>query len=337
MAISTGTKQSRTKRAIREFKKWNEEKYPVYNKKGDEQLVLQEDEIFVPVWDYYKMKFDKCYYVSNMGNILSFKFHDTDQPLVMKKVVGTGGYLQAGNDWRVHKLVWFSFMADAIERKNGQEELPYESPLIYGEAIEKLSDLKKLAKEEVEVHHRNSIRTDNRLTNLELLPDDLHDVLTKMKNMEVEEDKWQKLISSSVDSVNSVEATFIRADEEDTVAYSLTMQDVDSILSDQAKQDLIDISNIMLEERWKKITASIFEIVVSEFGIEYFNKDRYLAFNEEKQSTFFKYEVNKLENGKNIVARQISFPIGIDIDIYWQDGSIYLPNYLAEKDGEEGC
>lgn len=352
---SSGKKQSITKKAKREFDKWNKEKYPIYDEDG-KQLILEDDEIFIPVWDYsrkkkdangmcfikvdgqreykkerynYRLrpgesyvvepKFDLCYYVSNYGNVLSFKFHGTDQPLVMKQTAGTNGYMQVGDTWRSHKLVWFSFMANVIELKQRESdaEFPYELPASYGTDLQTLNDLKYLIKlEDTEVHHRDANVKNNRLDNLEVLPADVHDLLTTMKNTEDPEEQWNKLIESDVLHYYDSKASVIVTDNDDTAIIAVDPEELLQHFSPKAMQQLKDmyLSNYVYE-----ILAQVIDV----FGYPFFN-DKTIFMYIDENNIIASIAVKKIDN--KLEVSQI-LGINVDYDIICQNGSIYFPNY----------
>ena len=364
---SPGKKQSNTKRAIKEFDKWNEEKYPVFNEAG-KQLILKEDEVFVPAWDYsnrkknkngkylvkaphrrkYKEvssgyilndeeawvvdpKFDLSYYVSNYGNVLSFKFHGEKKPLLMTHSPATGGYLQVGDDWRSHKLVWFSFMADAIKKTeaNPEIELPYKNPLIYGTEVAELKDLRKLTNLiDAEVHHEDLDVTNNALENLEVLPKDVHEFLTEFQNTDIEK-RWEKFRKSGSRHYydGTDEATILLMEDE-----YMDKDEKPRAIIDHASQGEVwkhmtpDVQKKLLDEYWIELSKVVFSNTLNVVGKDFFMRDIYMALNVNNQ---WKYLIYK-KKAKQHTAYFIENHSNIDWDIIYTDDNIYIPNYIFE-------
>lgn len=72
---SPGKKQSNTKKALKAFKEWDKNRTPIYNN-GKEPFQAADDEIFA------RFPFDKCLFVSNYGNIISF--HNSEKPILLQ-------------------------------------------------------------------------------------------------------------------------------------------------------------------------------------------------------------------------------------------------------------
>lgn len=348
---SAKSRQKTTNRAKSAFRKWEKERYPIYDKDGI-PLIQHEGDIFVPIWDYshrkqdsegfyyvktqnsksrIKVKYDytlqkgesyvvdpkidKTRYVSLHGEIISFRFHGTDKPLLMTKTVSTRGYLLVGESLRVHKLVWFSFMADAIQRRkiNPNEELPYDLPLSYGVEIKTLSDLKKLS--DHEVHHRDSDVTNNVLWNLELLPNDVHDTLTDMRKYE---DKWNRFVRSNAKQYYTDKSSIFIANDDDVVALALDQAELDKNLSSKVKKELNN-------SYWTYISQNAFNQVLEQVGSDFFDCTRYMCIEVNGMHSFFKFE--REEAG--LMVFKIEAPEDIDIDILCKNDKIYLPKDIA--------
>lgn len=346
---ASGKKQSNTKKSIREFNIWKQEKYPIYDEDG-KQLVLKKDEVFVPVWDYcrkkktpdgfyfvkvfgknahkkvrsgYKLqpgetyvldpKLDKGYYVSNYGNVLSFKFFGIQQPLWMKKSESTNGYMQIGDNWRLHKLVWFSFMADAL---NGQqetdEELPYILPLSYGVCLESIRNLKNLSKmKNIEVHHIDSDTQNNSLENLEVLPEDVHCLLTDMKNTDNQEKQWQKFKGSTALHYHQKKATIAVSNECDVRIESIDQNELWNKFSSVAQAQV-------LNSEWYHTVIRVIQCVGSD--LEWMKDEIYLVVEDMERATWF--HILKKKNQITRIERVLD-PSGIEADITYYNGHIY--------------
>lgn len=166
---------TKTKRAKKLFKQWQDGELWISD------LTVRPDEIFVPIWDERLQKINYRYYVSNYGQVLSFI---NPEPKVLKNYEVTGKYLECGNKWRVNRLVWFSFMVDAI-RRNQQLDPEYDE-------IRSINDLRKLR--DVNIHHVDKNPQNNQFINLRAYKTEIHDMLHKIDKTKDEIERL-KLIS----------------------------------------------------------------------------------------------------------------------------------------------
>ena len=65
------TKARKTKEAKKSFATWNKNRTPITDEQGN-TIVVPEDEIFVPLYDYLEKKLRPKYYISNKGRVISF-------------------------------------------------------------------------------------------------------------------------------------------------------------------------------------------------------------------------------------------------------------------------
>lgn len=148
---------------------------------GDVEWKAKDGERFVHAYNWYDDRLEAGYAVSDYGTVISFT---DEKPLILsqpavegyKEVSLTVRQKETGEarsrTFRVHRLVWFSFTYDMLKNN---EKLPSQ----YYE-IRSLEDLAKLAKSDIEVrevHHMDGQKGNNLLSNLELLPKDIHDIL----------------------------------------------------------------------------------------------------------------------------------------------------------------
>lgn len=148
---------------------------------GDIEWKAKDGERFVHVYNWYDDRLEAGYAVSDYGTVISF----TDENPLIFSQPAVEGYKEVSlsirqketgkvksKTFRVHRLVWFSFTYDMLKNN---EKLPSQ----YYE-IRSLEDLAKLAKSDIEVrevHHMDGQKGNNLLSNLELLPEDIHDIL----------------------------------------------------------------------------------------------------------------------------------------------------------------
>ncbi len=209
--------------------------------KDDNEFIPDSDEIFVNMYvTYAKEKkdpkaktagsIDKEHKVSNKGHIISLK---NGRILLMASSPDKkNGYMVVGDNWKVHRAVWFSFAADAIQKKTVRRDLPE----MYGMAkevreIKNLRNLKKLLDLNLEVDHKDNDRSNNRLDNLELVTSEINTLFISLKNAETELERM-KILS------RLQEPTIVNAGLKDGVhgiAYADPAQ-----ISDMAKQDIND-------------------------------------------------------------------------------------------------
>ena len=267
--VAPGTKQSNTKKAIREFKKWDSDRYPLYN--SDNEEFTCEGERFVPAYDYHNQRVDKKYYVSDKGNVLSFVFFGTDKPIVMKQSPDKRGYMLCGNSWRVHKLVWFSFAADALE--NGTD-----FPDFYGVDIKTMKDLKKMARaikenekkgidEGEEIHHMDKNPKNNSIANLQCDADKMHDLIHALDKMESDDERMQKIVETP-DAFVQDNATIIFADEKGVSAHEVSLDELMEHSSDTVKSQL----EAMMQGEWIKRSNEAVRMILEDIGYDFFGR-----------------------------------------------------------------
>lgn len=238
---SERTNRGNANKVWRLWKKFLRGEKKAYDKDGNE-FIPDPDEIFVNMYvTYAKEKkdpkaktagsIDKEHKVSNKGHIISLK---NGRILLMTSSPDkkNGGYMTVGDNWKVHRAVWFSFAADAIQKKTVRRDLPE----MYGMAkevreIKNLRNLKKLLDLDLEVDHKDTDRSNNRLDNLELVTSEINTLFISLKNAKTELERM-KILS------RLQEPTIVDAGLEDGVhgiAYADPAQ-----ISDMAKQDMND-------------------------------------------------------------------------------------------------
>jgi len=191
--ISPQKKGAITRQAQKAFTAWNQNRTPLPTYKGKEIWKPSPEEVFVMVWDEDKKDYAKRYYVSNYGSVLSFDKpqnptclkSDHDGELYRKVSLNGTKY--------VHRIMWFSFAADALEK--GEPV-----PDIFGETLTCIDDLKKVAQsddhEQFDVHHKNENPEFNYLANLVLLPQTIH--LQVFKNLD------DKNVISTIEALRNI-------------------------------------------------------------------------------------------------------------------------------------
>lgn len=146
-------------------------------------LRLESDEVFVPFYDYRNNEIDKRFCVSNYGKVVSFANHNNSyNPTLLKHInKNKSAYTYVtvnGDRLRLHRVIWFAFMADYLKNDNEYEDLDF-----LGLNIWSFEDLKKVDSSCIEVHHKkeppiDNYVKDNALYNLQGLPDEFHEIFS---------------------------------------------------------------------------------------------------------------------------------------------------------------
>lgn len=174
------------------FKNWlkHPEDIPIYKDPAKKKGLLKlrkrpYPERFVKVYDTINQRLHPCYYISNYGNVISFK--DPDAPQWLATPVDNNGYqsfsVSRGDDTslKVHRTVYYSFMYDTVVNQKGT----FDNLLDVCTA----ADVHELTQEDVRIHHKDKNPSNNMLSNLELDEVELHTFLHKLeqaKNIEKE-------------------------------------------------------------------------------------------------------------------------------------------------------
>lgn len=164
------------KQADKEFREWIEEKYPIYNSKGEE-LILHPDEEWVPFF-YPKMRDrpDHTAYVSNYGRVVSFR---NKNPLWIQQIDNkTSPYVKFDYNKYGQVLVWFSFAYRALQEGTSIPAIDYYEEI---DSVEKLKEVAK--RDDYEVHHDNFESMKNPLDHLELVSKKIHKKKTNNKDI----------------------------------------------------------------------------------------------------------------------------------------------------------
>ena len=181
----------RRKRAINEYL---ENPVPIKDANCNQPFNPAPDECFVRLFHYKKTKIknrkekkgkqSNIYLVSNKGNVITFD--SPENPKVMKYVLtnkerGDMSYLKCGDNWDIHRVVWFSFAADSVINNTARPTSFKIHESFW--TIEGLLELADLGSEEygelVVVHHKDENPQNNNLSNLELLPNNKDDELSE--------------------------------------------------------------------------------------------------------------------------------------------------------------
>ncbi len=325
--VSPGKKQSNTKRAIREFKKWNDNRFPLYYSNGTNEFIATDDEIFVQLYDYLNQRYDRRYYVSSKGNVISFTFHGIDRPYLMKQAPDERGYMHVGTGWRVHKLVWFSFAADALE--NGTD-----FPDFYGIDIKTMKDLNKMARaikenekkgvdEGEEIHHIDENPANNSLSNLQCDADKMHDLIHALDKLDNDDERMQKIIDTP-DAFVQDNATIIFADAQGVSAHEVDQQELLSHFSDTAK--------LQLEMyKWQILSYSVIPSILEYIGYDFFGRN--FTVDIIKNNLRQRFIVNKVDKGKLEIAIVTDHKLANDepdVVANLDTGNFDLPQYIID-------
>ncbi len=325
--VAPGKKQSNTKKAIKAFNEWNSNRYPLYHRDGTNEFLAKDNEIFVQLYDYHTQKFDRRYYVSNEGNVLSFTFHGIDVPVVMKQTPDKKGYMLCGNGWRVHKLVWFSFAADALE--NGTE-----FPDFYDVDIKSIKDLNKMARtikanenkgvdEGEEIHHIDKNPAHNVLSNLQCDADKMHDLIHALDKIESDDERMKKIIETP-DAFAQDNDTIIFADSDGVSAHEIDEQELMEHFSDTAR--------LQLEiYKWQVLSYDVIPSILENIGYDFFARD--FSVDIIKNSLRQRFIVKKVEKGKFEIAIVTDHKLvndEPDIIANCDTGKVDLPQYIFD-------
>lgn len=315
--VSPGKKQSNTKRAIKEFEKWNSERYPLYDRNGENKFTAADDERFVPLYDYLNQEMRYSYYVSNKGTVLSFTFHGIKTPYVMKQTLDRRGYLLCGKGWHVHRLVWFSFATDALI--NGTE-----FPDSYGINIQNMGDLNRLARaastirrEKAEINHIDKNTQNNDLSNLQCNKEVMHSLLHSLEKLKSEEDRLERLSKSRAIGVDK--PTLIFLDDKGVSAHEI---DEEELRKHMSNETIMQLESII----WEDLSRAVVPSLVKDIGWDFFGRDFYVDII--KNGSRQRYKVTKKGEDHFAVAivgdQNGASDIVADCDI----GVTYLPQYL---------
>lgn len=197
---SDKTKQSKSRSATRNWTLFQKGQKKIIDENGNE-FIPENGEIFVDMfWVYAKDKkdpkakkvgeIDPQYKVSSKGNIISLK--DRKMIVLSPKVDEKSGYVTLGESLKLHRVVWFSFAADAIrnpKERKGNGVFPEMHGLPENEKNPKIRDrrwLKKLLKYEVD--HKDLNKTNNDISNLALMPKFENIILRDIDNASSDEE-----------------------------------------------------------------------------------------------------------------------------------------------------
>lgn len=343
---SERTNRRNSQRARREWERWEREHYQIYNKEGDEEFVPDDDEIFVSLFHYkedknlkkhphaipVKGKIDPRYKVSNKGNVISLTFHDNmDRPYLMKQTEKLNDrdepYMVVGSGWSVHSLVWFSFAADAI--KNG-----YEFPKSYGIPVEEIRTLKRLTKLTgentkrknsegdywIEIHHKDLNTRNNSLDNLECDDHDIHVLIHDLNDMESEEERMKTIVKYpfAVPTMIELEGTL-----------SISEIDADEFIQ-KAYGDKKEL-------QWTVISSRVISEVLQMIGTDFFKRDWYIGIRVNNNIAFFTVTKEEKRMSVKWLTQEDHYQlVNKELDIYCDNGRIYLMNYTNDEEITEG-
>lgn len=308
--MKSGTKQSRTKRSIKNFEEWNELRYRIRNN-SLEEIEFDRTERFIPIFDYNIPDFNKNYYVSESANLLSFKQHGTGSEkvkILKPKPIEGSGYVQIGDNWRLHRLVWFSFAADAIQR-NDEDAI---DSFGLGE-VRTIKQLKKLAKAGIDIHHKDGNPLNNDISNLQALPPDIHAILTAMGKKPEEEQfdyfvEKKAVLERNADPDNAI---VILHDDVGSCVYEA---EPDGCSWYDSMQKMV--SEINMDVFMYNIVKSVCESA----GVEYFNKDRHI--HAELEDGFVLCRIHKSGNELEVIQIRNLLTAPEDPDILWKQGTV---------------
>ncbi len=345
--MKAGKKQSRTKQAMRLFKEWNTSRYPLKDREGN-SFEFGEEVDFVAMYNYSEGKIDKKYYVSNMGHILSctgYGSNQTGEKIMVLTESGNkdeSGYVIV-RGWRLHKLVWFSFVADSLEKG---EDVSAK----YGIQIDNMKELKALAVTAkqgdtkkvndkgivFDIHHKDLNPKNNKLSNLQALPEEVHTVLHNLQRAD-EDDAWEDF--------NEMSDTLSTYYPRNVIAMEVSENSAELMTLDQSEiqMTVTDDMRDYITEKWMNAYGiELFKWAGEEsirlFGIEYFHKRRTLVVRTPGGMGYISYKRYELDFENNTQRAGIKIGVGssnMEPDMYYDSTKyeLFWLNYAA--DGED--
>lgn len=314
-------------------------------KAGEELITPEPDEKFVRLFHYqntkienrneHKGKQSSIYIVSNKGYIISFE--NPDSPKVLKKTPvnrekGEMSYLRSGDNWLLHKAVWFSFAADAIIN-NTQLPTYYRIHESFW-TLEGLLELAELGTPEfgrrVMVHHKDLRPKNNNLDNLELLPNNEDDEVSEkwhswMHDLKVATDveRFRMIVKNRNISV----PTMIQLDERTEIS------EIDQKAFEKQYKKMTE------DARWSLLINVIIAGIIRHVDSDFFSEKRYgfIEKNETSKSIVVSkkpdnYTGSYKENIINEVTQSTEDDYVIDnvsqreeYDFIYIDGKYYFP------------
>lgn len=326
---SKGTSISYGKRRKRAIEEYLSLPVPIQDNNTDQLFTPAEDEGFVPLFHYKKPNLtnrrerigeqSNIYIVSNRGNVISFDI--PDQPVVLKKTPtdrnrAEMSYLKCGDNWDIHKLVWFSFAADAII--NNKELPAYYRIHESFWTLEGLVELSELGSPEfgkvVVVHHIDLNPQNNNLENLELLPNNTDDKVSE---------GWHSWIHTLR---NKPDAERMNAIIENKKISKATIIELDgNAFISEFNQQKIEAKNleIFTDIRWKILINILIKNINEKIGDAFFSEPRYgfIEFNDSIKSIM----ISKTDTGSDYNVEYAEFRNNSDYDFIYRDGMTWLP------------
>ena len=328
-------KEKKRRNAVREYKKWIENPYPLYDKKGNE-FMPREGEEFVPMYDYRPKNkgestgikgIDKKYYVSNLGVVLSFNFSKTgkqNRPIVLSQSKSSGSYKVVAGGRKVHLLVFYSF---AYASLNGDTDLKVDfgdAKVYEKEALKKIIRMVSRKSGGKEVHHINRDRGDNRLENLQLNDHVLHDILHNVYDADTAEKEWNMFIGGmdkyDKSKLNENEGIAVLKGDEKTGVKS-------KIITQEEIMEKIDPKGklaIEIGRRFNEWNASINQAAVAVrnmIGDSIFEPES-ITFHIDNG---IEEKVISLNNRTGVAKEEnLQYLNDHEVDVYQSDGKIYI-------------
>lgn len=184
--MKTTTKAKNIKMARKAFKEWEKAPYG---------YIPREGEYFVYM-DFYGKSTRRSSnvglgekYISNKGTILYYNKNDDKIQLYDGLRKNSKGYLEAYG-YRLHPIVFFSFYnAKRYSKRLNHEKAKKEVFHIFG-----LNE-KSIYGEKVHIHHIDQDKTNCNLSNLQAIPERIHNFLTNAVQKSLPDDRIQVLFA----------------------------------------------------------------------------------------------------------------------------------------------
>ena len=326
-AISYG---KRRQRAIEEYLS---APIPIQDNNTEQLFTPAVDETFVPLFHYKKPHIKNqgerigeqshIYIVSNRGNVISFDI--PRRPVVLKKSLTLKeredmSYLKCGDNWDIHKAVWFSFAADAIIHNK-------ELPRSYGIhesfwTLDGLVELAELGSPEcgklIIVHHMDENPQNNNLENLELLPNNEDSDSTQWHSwMHSLDDKTDEERLKAIVANRKIRKPTIMGWKNDTNNKETFLAEIDQQSTESINQEKIN------DLRWKMLFNGIISDISSIVDQSYFSEPRYGFI--EKDGSVKSIVVTKNDADTDYIIDYEPIRDDADYDFIYRDGKTWLP------------
>ena len=241
----------------------------VYEDEKPKDYVFKDNEFFIPYYSYKDNKVLQSRIISNCGTVIDLMHYTAgkDRTYIYKPEVKEGykekGYCRIGNE-RVHIAMYFSFLHYLLINKNTDERLHNHNnlQLVYSlltskgtieeqeKAMARATKILGKAKG-IEVHHIDRDRANNTLSNIELLPKNIHLSIEKITSINTAnvfnsdsfsdgEKKAREYVSKIGSIANNPFSVIVDTDK--SVKFSMLSDEARQMISNVNILDIIDIA-----------------------------------------------------------------------------------------------